>query len=90
MLRASLRGFGLVSWGWNSHRFRANAGEITYLEISVRLDAREAPASRDLEIAGRQAGAASENVFIVPKSAHTALDDLQSTTRLAQGGSTSN
>jgi len=90
ILRAGLRGFGFVSWGWNTHRFRVSAGETTYLEISVRLDARNAPDTRDLEIAGRQEGAASENVFIVPKSAHAALDDLRSTTRLTQGDPTTN
>jgi len=90
ILRAGLRGFGFVSWGWNSQRFRVSAGETTYLEIVVRLDARNAPATGDLEIGGRQGGAASENVFIVPKSAHAALEDLQSTTRLNQSDSTTN
>ncbi len=90
ILRAGLRGFGFASWGWNTHRFRMTAGETTYLEISVRLAAREAPETRELEIAGRPSGAASENVYIVPKSAHTALDDLQSTTRLVAADSSVN
>jgi len=87
ILRARLRGFGLLSWGWNDHRFRLAPGETTYLEISVRLDAREAPSSRELEIAGRTGGVASENVFIVPKSAQEALKNLVSTTRLTASAS---
>jgi hypothetical protein len=90
MLRAGLRGFGLLAWGWNAHRFRLDPGETTYLQISVRLAARDAPDTRDLDIAGRPSGAVSENVFIVPKSAQAALDDLGSTTRLAPGGSNTN
>lgn len=83
-LRAGLRGFGMLAWGWNKHRFRLKPGEIVYLEISVRLTARSAPATRELEIAGRPSGAASENVFIVPRSAVDALADLEATTRLAR------
>jgi hypothetical protein len=90
MLRAGLRGFGLLAWGWNAHRFRVEAGETTYLMISVRLAARDVPETRELDIAGRPTGAASENVFIVPKSAQAALDDLKSTTRLAPDDSNTN
>ena len=81
-LRAGLRGFGLLAWGWNDHRFRLKPGETAYLEISVRLTARPAPDAPGLEIPGRQSGAASENVFILRVSAEEALSDLALTTRL--------
>ncbi len=81
-LRAGLRGFGLLAWGWNKHRFRVAPGETIYRRISVRLMARDAPATRELEIGGRAGGAASENVFVVPETAQKALADLSSTTRL--------
>jgi len=90
ILRAGLRGFGLLAWGWNSHRFRLNPGETTYLEISVRLAARDAPDTRELDIAGRGSGAASENVFIVPKPAQEALAELATTTRRSTIGPSTN
>lgn len=89
-LRAGLRGFGLLAWGWNDHRFRLKPGETAYLEISVRLTARSAPDVPGLEIPGRQSGAASENVFIVPRSAKEALPDLEVATRLARSGAAEN
>ncbi len=81
-LRAGMRGFGLLAWGWNSHRFRLGPGESVYLKISVRLNEHSTPGTRDLEIAGRASGAASENVFILRQSAEEALADLITTTRL--------
>jgi len=83
-LRAGLRGFGLLAWGWNQHRFRLKPGETVYLKISVRLTARAAPDVQALEIAGGPSGAASENVFIVPRPAKEALSELAATTRLAR------
>ena len=35
-LRAGMRGFAFLAWGWNDHRFRVKPGETVYLEISVR------------------------------------------------------
>lgn len=82
-LRAGMRGFGLLAWGWNKHRFRLGPGETLYLKLSVRLTEHPAaPPARDLEIAGRPSGAASENVFILRVSAEEALSDLMLTTRL--------
>jgi hypothetical protein len=83
-LRAGLRGFGLLAWGWNSHRFRLAPGETTYLKISVRLTEHSAPESRNAEIPGRSSGAVSENVFIIRQSAQEALAALEMTTRLAR------
>jgi hypothetical protein len=83
-LRATLRGFGLTAWGWNTHQFLLEPGQTLYIELSVRLTARAAPDSSNLEIAGRTSGAASENVFIVPRPAKDALSALSSTTRLAR------
>jgi hypothetical protein len=88
-LRAGLRGFGLLAWGWNSHRFLLAPGETAYLEISVRLAEHGPPAARDSEIPGRSSsGAVSENVFIIRQSAETALSDLETTTRLARPAAT--
>lgn len=81
-LRAGMRGFGLLAWGWNNHRFPLGPGDTVYLRISVRLTEHSAPQARDLEIAGRLGGAASENVFILRVSAEEALSDLALTTRL--------
>ncbi len=81
-LRAGMRGFGLLAWGWNNHRFPLGPGDTVYLRISVRLTEHSAPQGRDLEIAGRPGGAASENVFILRVSAEEALSDLALTTRL--------
>ena len=81
-LRAGLRGFGFLAWGWNEHRFSLAPGETRYLELSVRLDARAVPDSRELEIAGRQRGGGSENVFILERPGRKALPELATTTRL--------
>ena len=81
VIRAALRGFAFFAWGWNSHQVRLTRGETSYLEISVRLSAGNAPLSRELEIGGRTSGTASENVFIVPNSAKSALPKLERTTR---------
>jgi hypothetical protein len=82
-LRAGMRGFGLLAWGWNEQRIRMGPGETVYVKISVRLDAQTAPSSREIEIAGRESGSASENVFIIPRSAAEAISELYGTTRLA-------
>jgi len=89
-LRAGLRGFGLVAWGWNNHKFRLPPGETVYLKLSVRLTERSAPDAKPLEIGGRPSGAASENVFIIPRSAAEALSELETTTRLARSGAVAN
>lgn len=81
-LQAGLRGFGLLAWGWNEHRVDLKSGETVYLEISVRLTARSAPATRELEIAGRQSGSVSENVFIIRRTPTEALSKLELMTRL--------
>ena len=91
-VRATMRGFGLVSWGWNDHQLRTRPGEIAYLKLEVRLAdvATEAATTRgrEMEIAGRADGApASENVFIVPQSHGEAMAELQLTTRLPSEGS---
>jgi hypothetical protein len=82
-LRAGMRGFGLLAWGWNEQRVRMRPGETVYLKVSVRLEAQSAPVAREVEIAGRESGAASENVFIIPRAAGEALSELAVTTRLA-------
>ena len=75
------RGLAFASWGWNSRRIQARAGETTYLEISVRVSAQPVAGSgTDLEIAGRESGAASENVFIQHRSEDIALEMLPRTT----------
>lgn len=81
IIRAGLRGFAFLAWGWNTHQLRLSPGETRYLEISVRLSTRSAPPSRELEIGGRPSGTASENVFIVPTSAKNAMPKLEMTTR---------
>lgn len=86
-LHATLRGLGLTAWGWNDYQILLEPGQTLYLELSVRLTARAAPEASGLEIAGRTSGAASENVFIVPRSAKDALPDLRATTRLARSES---
>ena len=77
------RGLAFVSWGWNGERIRMQPGETVYLEVSVRLSAQPMPGSgtgRDLEIAGRGSGAASENVFLQHRGKVEALDRLAGTT----------
>jgi hypothetical protein len=81
-VRAGLRGFGMLAWGWNDHRVRLTPGETVYLMVSVRLAAQEGPTSREMEIAGRDGGTASENVFIQRRSHGEALADLGSKTRI--------
>jgi hypothetical protein len=87
-VRATMRGFGLVSWGWNDQQARTRPGETVYLKLEVRLAdvaATESPATRgrEMEIAGRSDGApASENVFIVPRTSAEAVPELRLTTRL--------
>jgi hypothetical protein len=85
-LRAGMRGFAFLTWGWNEHAFRVRPGETIFIEISVRLDDRSAsptPPPRDLEIAGRPEGHASENVFIVQTSRASAESAIATTTRLS-------
>ncbi|MCA9504441.1 MAG: hypothetical protein H6748_08675 [Spirochaetaceae bacterium] len=81
-LRVGLRGFGLLQWGWNDQRLHVEPGETLFVELSVRLAARELPAAGELEIGGRDEGSASENVFIELQNAETALPRLAGTTRL--------
>lgn len=81
-LRAGLRSAGFVAWGWNEKRIHVGPGETVYIEISVRLVAREVPGGRDLEIPGRSMGVASENVFLQRRAADVARPHLDSTTRL--------
>ena len=83
-LRAGLRGFGFLAWGWNNQRFRLGPGETVYIKLSVRLDAQPAPTSRQAEIAGRSSGSTSENVFIIRPSADNALSGLKATTRMVR------
>ncbi|MBY0401253.1 DUF2846 domain-containing protein [Myxococcota bacterium] len=75
------RGLAFASWGWNHQALIARAGETIFLEISVRISAQPMPgSSRDLEIAGRGGGAASENVFIQHRSREDAFALLANTT----------
>jgi hypothetical protein len=83
-LRAGMRGFAWMAWGWNDQRFRIEPGETVYLELSVRLSAQPVTGTRELEIAGRASGGASENVFILRQGAAEANTALAQTTRLAE------
>lgn len=75
------RGLAFASWGWNRQRIQARSGETVYLEISVRLSAQPVPGSgRDLEIGGRESGAASENVFLQHRTEAAAREALAGTT----------
>ena len=75
------RGLAFVSWGWNGEQLRAQAGETIYLEVSVRMSAQPMPGTgREMEIAGRGSGAASENVFLQHRSRAEALERLSGTT----------
>jgi hypothetical protein len=75
------RGLAFASWGWNRQRIQPRSGETIYLEISVRLSAQPVPGSgRDLEIGGRESGAASENVFIQHRTEAAARQALAGTT----------
>ena len=76
------RGLMFASWGWNRQQIRPRSGETLYLEISVRVSAAPVAGSgQDLEIAGRESGSASENVFIQNKSEASALEALAGTTQ---------
>ena len=81
-LRVGLRSLAFVAWGWNEQRVLVEPGETVYLKLTVRLTPRANPGGRGLEIAGRQSGSASENVFIQHQGEATALRALSSTTRL--------
>jgi hypothetical protein len=83
-VRAGMRGFAWLAWGWSDYHVELAPGETAYLMLSIRLaEQSPAPAGRESEIAGRpDGGTVSENVFIVPRSASEALADLQKTTRL--------
>jgi hypothetical protein len=83
-LRAGMRGFAWMAWGWNEHRFLAKPGDTLYLELSVRLAENPSPGTRELEIAGRAGGGASENIFILRQSESEARARLTETTRIAQ------
>lgn len=76
------RGLAFVSWGWNGERVRMREGETVYLEVSVRMSAQPLPpgTGRELEIPGRDSGAASENVFLQHRGKTEALDRLAGTT----------
>jgi len=75
------RGLAFASWGWNRQRVRARDGETTYLEISVRISAQPvAGTGREIDIAGRDMGSASENVFIQHRSRSDAMRALAATT----------
>jgi hypothetical protein len=86
-LRAGMRGFGFIAWGWNEQTIHIRPGETVYFMISVRLAAQSTSTAREIDIAGRPSGAASENVFVLPRSAAEALSDLDTTTRLTRSGS---
>lgn len=81
-LKAQMRGLAFVSLGWNEHRFRAPPGKPIYIEVSVRLAARDVPNSPSLEIAGRSSAGGSENVFLIERGATEALDRMRATTRI--------
>jgi len=75
------RGFAFASFGWNRQRVRVRDGETVYLELSVRMSAQPiAGSGQDLEIPGRDVGAASENVFVHHIERGLALERLARTT----------
>lgn len=82
-IRAGMRSIALIAWGWNEQRIRFAPGETLFVQLSVRLTGREQPAAAGLEIAGRQSGAASENVYIQIQPARDALALIEGTTRLS-------
>jgi hypothetical protein len=84
-IRASMRGFAFLNWGWSEHTFHARPGETVYIRLDVHLESSsDSPVSqpRDLQIAGRPTGRASENVFIGGRNRSVALAELATTTRL--------
>ncbi len=80
-LRAGLRGFGFVAWGWNEQPIRLEPGETAFVELSVRLAEHTTPSARELEIGGRPEASASENVFIRRPGRVDAIESLETTTR---------
>ena len=82
-LRAGLRSLGWAAWGWNEQAIRMKPGETVFVEISVRLTQHEIPGGRDLDIAGRTRGGASENVYLQRRPEKEALERMTTTTRLA-------
>jgi len=85
-LAAGMRGFALLSWGWNEHRFSVEPGQTLFLEISVRLDPKDEsnmPPPSGLEIGGRPEGQARQNVFILTIPRSDAQEVLPSMRRLA-------
>ena len=81
-LRAGLRSIALVAWGWSNQKLRLRPGETVFIKLSVRLTERPSPGGRELEIAGRPSGAASENVYIQYLSETEGLEQIRTTTRL--------
>lgn len=77
------RGFGFTSWGWNRMALRLEPGETVYIEVSVRVAEQSSPAGsgRDLEIAGRDRGAAQENVFVQRRSESQGRERIAASTR---------
>lgn len=80
-LRAGVRSALWVAWGWNEQSITFEPGETLFLEVSVRLTAREQPGGRSIDIAGRQSGAASENVYLKQVGREAAIEALSATTR---------
>jgi len=86
-LRASMRGLGWVTWGWNDFAFRVRHGETVFVELSVRLEGQMDPVQsgpRDIEIAGRPTGHANDNVFILRRSYADAMPRLRLSSRIPQ------
>lgn len=85
-LAAGMRGFALLSWGWNEHRFSLEPGQTLFLQISVRLDRKDEsnlPPPSGLEIGGRPEAQARQNVFILTVPRAEAHEVLPSMKRLA-------
>jgi hypothetical protein len=80
-LRAGLRSVAFVAWGWNDQRIRLDPGKTIYIQLSARLTERAQPGGRELEIAGRPSGAASENVYLQIQPKRVALPLLRGSTR---------
>ncbi len=81
-LRVGLRSAAFVAWGWNSQPLRLEPGETVFVRLSVRLSEHGGVvAGPSVEIPGRAAGMASENVFIERRGQRRALEELARTTR---------
>ena len=79
--RAGLRSATFVAWGWNSQPLRLEPGETVFIRLSVRLSEHGGPVPGSaVEIPGRAAGMASENVFIERRGEDDALEELSRTT----------